>query len=551
MRHGPGRSKLWLRLRSVSVMTVVLGLALASCAPQPGPAPEPTSVPGSPAVQDHLTVIVSSPTLAAAQPDARLPNSEVTQDALRVGEATLLIPAAATATPGPAPSRAPVGPSPLPVRTPSGRTQIVMSAVLDYARHHLAVTETITYTNRTGGPLTELMLVAEPNRRPGAFTLSDVRWADGLPVERYQLQGGTLRLTLPVPLPDGGAVGIQTAFDIDVPAGPAPLGYTSRQLNLGDWYLFPPPYRPGQGWLAHEPAAVGEHLVYDLYDFQVDLELAGPAPGPDIAASAPARPQDGRSRYRLEAARSFALSASPLYDTLRSSAGSVTVEVYVFPENRAAGEAALKATVDAVTLYGRLFAPYPHRTLSLVEGQFPDGMEYDGLFFLGREYFAAYDGTPRNYLTALAVHETAHQWWYGLVGNDQALEPWLDEAWATYSELLFYEAVYPDLAGWWWNYRVNRYQPAGWVDSTIYDFRSFRPYVNAVYLRGALFLQALRGTLGDQAFFDLARDLLALSNSSILSTEQFMAIAAEKAGGIERLPVEPFFHTSHSGRVPQ
>lgn len=36
------------------------------------------------------------------------------------------------------------------------------------------------------------------------------------------------------------------------------------------------------------------------------------------------------------------------------------------------------------------------------------GMEYDGLYFLGREYFATYDGTPHNYLSALAAHETAH-----------------------------------------------------------------------------------------------------------------------------------------------
>jgi hypothetical protein len=29
-------------------------------------------------------------------------------------------------------------------------------------------------------------------------------------------------------------------------------------------------------------------------------------------------------------------------------------------------------------------------------------------------------------------HETAHQWFYSLVGNDQALDPWLDEALATW-----------------------------------------------------------------------------------------------------------------------
>jgi aminopeptidase N len=37
------------------------------------------------------------------------------------------------------------------------------------------------------------------------------------------------------------------------------------------------------------------------------------------------------------------------------------------------------------------------------------------------------------------VHETAHQWWYSMVGNDQILEPWLDESLADYSEVVYYD----------------------------------------------------------------------------------------------------------------
>ena len=69
---------------------------------------------------------------------------------------------------------------------------------------------------------------------------------------------------------------------------------------------------------------------------------------------------------------------------------------------------------------------------------------------------------------------------------------WLDESLATYSELLFYQRQYPGEVDWWWNYRVKRFNPTGWVNTTIYDYAAFRPYVNAVYLRGALFMQALR-----------------------------------------------------------
>ena len=68
-----------------------------------------------------------------------------------------------------------------------------------------------------------------------------------------------------------------------------------------------------------------------------------------------------------------------------------------------------------------------------------DGQEYDGLVFLATKFYNEYDDSARSNLVAIGVHEIAHQWWFGLVGNDQAMEPWLDEAMAVYSEAIFYQ----------------------------------------------------------------------------------------------------------------
>jgi len=95
-----------------------------------------------------------------------------------------------------------------------------------------------------------------------------------------------------------------------------------------------------------------------------------------------------------------------------------------------------------------------------------------------------------------------------LVGNDQALEPWLDEALCTFSELYFYENIYPDLAHWWWENRIAFHDPQGWVDSTIYDAAGFYPYRNAVYLRGAMFLFELRERMGKEPFLTFIHDYL-------------------------------------------
>lgn len=283
----------------------------------------------------------------------------------------------------------------------------------------------------------------------------------------------------------------------------------------------------------HSPGTVGEYLVYDAGDYAVSIRLVGAPAHTLIAASAEAQIEGDTYSYHLASARSFAWSASDRYQVFDAEAqtlsGVIQVKSYVFPEHAQAGERAAQVSAQALALYAELFGPpasgaYPHPGLAVVEADFFDGMEYDGLYFLGRDYYDTYDGTSQNYLVSLSAHETAHQWWYGIVGNDQAMEPWLDEAFCTYSERLFYEHYYPELVSWWWEYRVNRFIPQGWVDSAIYDHSSFRPYVNAVYLRGALFLEQLRTQIGDEAFFAVLREYTAFFAGRQATTRNFFDI---------------------------
>jgi hypothetical protein len=383
------------------------------------------------------------------------------------------------------------------------------------------VEQSIHYTNQTGVPLPDLLLVIRPLDWAGSFQLYSLTWEDGTPVPDTETDGALLHIPLTQPLEPGAQLGLRLSYRLSLPAIPSaassqrplPYGYTERQTNLVDWYPCLPPYRPGEGWLAHPPAVTGEHLVYDIADYQVQLTLLQPVPGLVLASSAPAV-QDGLTySFNLPAARAFILSASPYYQVLTQAVGETTVSSYFFPYNAAAGQAVLDATVQAVTLYSELFGSYSRPSLSIVEADFQDGMEYSGLYFISRTFYEWYDGTPRGYLTLIAAHETAHQWWFDQVGNDQALEPWLDEALCTYMELLFYERLEtqipsPDaqsLVDWWWYFRVDLYAPSGALDATIYDFTTFRAYRDAIYLRGAQFLEALRQDMGDEAFFAFLR----------------------------------------------
>ncbi len=418
-----------------------------------------------------------------------------------------------TATPEVTVTPAPVAP----------RSKYSLKVRFDYARHQLAVDETITYYNHTPADIPNLVLVVEPNRSQGVFKLNSLTWVDGTAVSSPVLKGASLTVALPHPLAPGNSVTLILTYQLNLPQRTAILGWDNRQTNLGDWYPFLPYYQSGTGWLVYTPTGLGEHLAYDIADFEVEIAPVDVKSSLVISASAQAEgdPQTGY-RYQLAAARNFAWSASQEIVVLTGMAGNVKLFASVFPDDRPAGEMALKTMGEAVQTYSALFGDYPHPSLTLVEANFFDGMEYDGLVFLDQNYFKNYAGGPEAYLVTLSAHETAHQWWYGLVGNDQAMEPWLDETLCTYSELLFYERQYPGEVNWWWNYRVNRFDPKGWVNTTIFDYDAFRPYVNAVYLRGAQFMQALRTQIGDPVFLAFLKDYAARYRQGWVSGADFL-----------------------------
>jgi aminopeptidase N len=127
------------------------------------------------------------------------------------------------------------------------------------------------------------------------------------------------------------------------------------------------------------------------------------------------------------------------------------------------------------------------------------------------------------------------------MGNNQAIQPWLDEAFATYSEFLFYERAYPNLMDWWWDFRVNSHSPNGPVDLTIYEEAGFDAYVGAVYLNGARFLHELRGALGDEVFFAFLRDYIEVATGRLITSEEFLWRLAYASNEEALLIVDEFF----------
>jgi len=426
--------------------------------------------------------------------------------------------------------------TPEPTATPAPaleRARYTLDTAIDYDAHTVTVNEKILYPNLTGKQLNTLVIAAVPNLWSGSFTLTGLA-LNGTPVTTYVLDGQRLDIALPDFFKPNEVMTIDIQFSLVLPfaeqedpsvSRPRIYGYTKRQLNLTNWYPFVVPNINGE-WVLHEPWYYGEHLVYDSADYEVNVRFADPATAPTVAASGVPEAGDGFTRYTITSARTFALAASREFQVSSLQVGDVVVSSYYFPFYEMGGQAALQASAEAVSVYSNRYGAYPHNSLSLVMGDFNDGMEYSAFYYLPKSSYDLYDGTSASLLIAVAVHETAHQWWFEQIGNDQAQQPWLDETLATYSERVYYENIHPDMLGWWWSYRVDIYNPQGFIDIPIYDGQGFRLYTNTVYLQGAHFLDELRARIGDDAFFAFLQDYLAQSRGKIVTANDFFRILA-------------------------
>lgn len=388
-----------------------------------------------------------------------------------------------------------------------------IGAVLDWDAHMVEVVAYVMFRNETDTALAEIVFNIETNREEDIFTLNALTMPSGKYLDDYTLNADRLVVTLPSPLPPDCEITLVMNYSLQIP----PIvngyreghlgywGYSARQVNLGLWVPLVAAF--DETWTIPEPHWLGEHFLLRAADFAVELKVENAPEGVQVAGPGQmSQPADHIWRFELTNAREVALSLSDQFATLHTSTDSgVDIDLFYFPDPDAetldTPRYALNTSVDAVMLFEDLFGTYPYGRLVVVEGDFPDGMEFSGLVFVSKDWFVTWRGDPNDWLTIITVHEIAHQWWYALVANDQAHYPYLDEALAIYSEVLFFEHYYPEHLDWWWDFRVLDYEPTGYVDTPIYEFYSVRGYINAVYLRGARMMQLLRDDIGDEQFF--------------------------------------------------
>ena len=199
--------------------------------------------------------------------------------------------------------------------------------------------------------------------------------------------------------------------------------------------------------------------------------------------------------------RDFTVTAATDYRTRSRVVRDSVVRVYYRPG--APGAAMLDAAADAFDALETRLGPYPHHTFRAVQSAGGYGMESPGLIWIPT-------GVAASNLRYLAAHETAHQWFYGIVGNDQSSQPFADEAAAD-----FVARYVVGLR------RASRCATAT-LDRTIYEY-SAACYYEKIYIQGGNLLETARQRMGSTAFWAALRGYIAANRGRIVTTSTLLS----------------------------
>ena len=394
----------------------------------------------------------------------------------------------------------------------------------------------IRFTNPLTTPLRDIELMLWPNDpQYRAEMWAGPALVDGAFVDPVPLLGD-LALSLPLakPLAPGAMVDISLPFHIET-SGPIG-GEAPQRFGITEGVLVAPTFYPLlprliDGTWQVEPAPPGgdttnsETALYDLI-IRAPGDLALAVSGIEVERT---ENPDGTQTVHVVTGpmRDVAFALGSL-ETAAVQVAQVELRAWYLPEHADSAQEMLEAAqVQYEALTDRV-GPYPYPQLDLVDapGAF-GGIEYPGLVFIG-----TLGGTN---VIEPTVHEVAHQWFYGLIGDDQLHEPWLDEAAATYAEVLYYEAagrsgratgMLSDLRAW----LRSHPDPSLPIGLGVGEYADQGEYALFVYVKGALFFDALRRELGDSAFTEFLHRYYQTFRYRVADGAAFQDVAQDTCG---------------------
>jgi hypothetical protein len=373
-----------------------------------------------------------------------------------------------------------------------------------------------------------------------------------------------MEVETPAPVPPGSTVRFKVDWTARIPHGSrGRAGWVHDYHFLAQWFPKIGVYWKG-AWNSHQFHATSEFFAdYGVYDVKLTVPEGFLVGATGALQGEPARNPDGTRTFRFyqEDVHDFTWVTSRRMLERRgrfADPGYPPVEIHALmqPEHLHLAERHIEAVKVALRSYGAWSAPYPYAQITVVDPAWNSGsggMEYPTLLTAGTNRFAPWELQSPEGVT---VHEAGHQFWYGLVGNNEFEEAWLDEGFNTYhtskAMTLFYG---PE--GWGRRYFAPPGGRTGWpvvapgylagrgednvpglrqggkadrMARRSWEYRNGESYGLNSYGKPALTLQTFEALVGDESMTRILRTFARRHRFGHPTTDDFLAAVKEVTG---------------------
>ncbi len=433
-----------------------------------------------------------------------------------------------------------------------------MDVIFDDESKRLMCNQNIEYVNNTKTDLDKIYLHIYPNAfskkefapfekeemkqaYPNGFNEGYIDLKNILNNDKkleYKIKGDKndlLEIKLGKQLNPGDKISIDMKYNVKIPKSEGRFGYGKNTINITNWFPIAC-VNDDRGWNLKGYEAVGDPFYSETSDFYVKILIPQKYKMGCTGNVVNEKSDDEKILYEIEAkkVRDFAFILSTKFGINKDTYKGISINTYNL--NEKLSSEATKMAKDSVRIFSKLFGQYPYNTYSVVASDFYiGGMEYPTLVMIDQSLYTEKNKFLLEYVIA---HETAHQWWYSVIGNDEISEPWLDEALTEYSTVLYFEEKYGKKVGD-KLIKTMEIQTKNHSSENIFKpttkYRNSTDYSLNVYTKGAVAFNEVRKEVGDEVFFNTLKEYYSTYMYENVNGAKFVELWNSKGVDIDKI----------------
>lgn len=333
---------------------------------------------------------------------------------------------------------------------------------------------------------------------------------------KYTTLGTILEVNLPKPILPGAQTVFQMKFEAQVPVQIRRSGRDNKEgisYSMTQWYPKIAEY-DFQGWHAYPYVAREFQGVWGNYDVKITLAPEFVVAGSGVLQNPEAighgyEPEGVKVKKSKEAltwhfkapqVHDFAWTADPDYiHTQAQVPGGPVLHFFYQPgEKTTENWTKLKDySVRHFQFMNEKFGRYPYPVYSIIQGG-DGGMEYPMCTLITGE-------RSLGSLVGVTAHEASHSWFQGVLANNEALYPWMDEGFTDFasneSMAMLFNTTDPhadSYASYFMLVERGLQEPLGQHSD---HYNTNTAYGIAAYSMGSMFLNQLKYIMGEESFY--------------------------------------------------